>query len=176
MVSISKEFLFDLWKVVAIAVLVIVVLATVCAFIKNRKNKAPGKKTVYIISLVTIFLAAVSWITNLGATRMTAMLLMIPFLHIIIFFLFNLIIAPYADKSNPIKLLNILFCITFLLSYIFMPDKGAVGSRYFFFGLIHNDKLSYAANIVSLTLLFANTILFIWQIIISIILKIESRK
>ena len=46
-----------------------------------------------------------------------------------------------------------------------MPDGGDIGGMYFFFGLIHSDTLSVAANFISSVACIAHIVLFILQIV-----------
>ncbi len=38
------------------------------------------------------------------------------------------------------------FCITYVMIYMFLPDSGDIGERYFFFGLMHSNSLAVMAE------------------------------
>lgn len=90
------------------------------------------------------------------------------------FFVTGLCVAPYTDKSRNVKILNLLFCITYLLIYIFLPDVGERGESYFFFGLIHSDFLSKIAIAVSGIAFLGHIILFVLQIIQAVKIRKNS--
>lgn len=151
--------LFLLVTIPLIAVIVII-SGSIWGFIKM-----PGKATVILISIFSLIIAAASWIFNMGWIRFMMTLTLIPFIHAMIFFLTNLFTARYIDESQKLKILNLLFCITYMISYIFLPDGADTGGLYFFFGLIHNSTLSYVAQAISYIAFFAHIILFVMQII-----------
>ena len=163
--NVSREWLVFLLILILIIAIVFIAVRTTCFFIKLGKINTSNKKKTILISIFSIILAAVSWITNMGWIRFIMTLMMIPFIHAIIFFITDLYIASYIDKYWNIKLLNLLFYITYLLLYIFLPDGGDVGELYFFFGLIHSNVLSYIAQAISGIAFLVHIVLLILQII-----------
>lgn len=160
----SNILLFLLILIFVIAV-VAIVGGTIWAILKNRKNNSPSKKKMILLSILAIFIAAVSWILNMGWIRFIMTFMLIPFIHVIIFFFTNLIMASYVDKAKNIKILNLLFGMTYLLFYIFLPDAADYGEMYFFFGLIHSNLFSNIAYGVSSISFLGHIALFILQII-----------
>ena len=138
---------------------------TIWGFYIAKKRSERNRKRIILISILSMVLVAVSWFTNMGWIRFILTIMLIPFFHAIIFFLTNLFASAYVNKSPNIKLLNQLFCATYLIAYIFLPDGGDVGGLYFFFGLIHSDVLSYISQAISGIAFLGHIILFILQVI-----------
>jgi len=116
-------------------------------------NKATWAKVLRIIALVFSIYASVF---------MT--FLLIPVIHGIVFFSLSIFFAVYVDKSPKMLKFNVFFIITYLLSYVFMPDGADRGEMYFFFGLIHNDSLSSIAFYISGISFIVHIVLFFMQI------------
>ena len=125
----------------------------------------PWKKKAIILSIVYIFIAAVSWVFNMGWIRFVLTILFVPVIHAIAFLTSNLYSAKYFEKSRNIKTLNLFFVITYLMVYLLLPDGGDFGGLYFFFGLIRNDILTDIASYVSSLAFTAHLVLFILQIL-----------
>ena len=134
--------LYLLIGVIIIAVLVIV-CGTIIAIIKACKKGEHNKRKDILLTLLCIAIAAASWIFNMGWIRFIMTFLLIPFIHAIVFFLVNLFSSKYIQKSKKSRNIYIMLCITYLLFYLLLPDGGDVGEMYVFFGLIHNNILSY---------------------------------
>lgn len=166
----SGILLFLLISVIMTATIVIVG-GTIWGLIKARKNDTSDKKMVILLCVLSIVIAAVSWMANFGWIRFIMTFLLIPFIHAIIFFLTNLFVSSYVDKSRKLKMLNLFFIVTYLMFYIFLPDGGDIGGLYFFFGLIHNDTLLSIAEFILSIALPGHVVLFILQIIQVIALK-----
>ncbi len=120
-------------------------------------------------------IAAASWFVNMGWIRFALTFLLVPFLHVIIFFVTNLFAASYLERSKTMKWLQIGFCLTYLAIHLLLPDAGDIGSMYFFFGLIRNDVLSDIAFYLAEFAFWIHAALFIWQIILMIKLKRADR-
>ncbi len=152
---------------------------TIWLFLKAKRiahDRKISMKIPVLVSLVVILVAAVSWILNFGWFRVFLTIWMIPLIHAVIFFITNLFAVCYTDKSKTLKLLNRLFILTYILAYVFFPDGGDIGEAYFFFGLIHNDKLSYIAYAVSHIIFLAHIVLLILQIIQMVKIRKADRK
>lgn len=155
--------LYILIAVIGIVALVIVV-STVITLIKSYKKGDLIKRKVIAVTLTCIAVAAASWIFNMGWIRFIMTLLLIPFIHAIIFFLVNIFSSKYLLKSKKTKHIYIIFCITYLLFYLLLPDGGDVGEMYVFFGLIHSNTISNICNSISSFAILAHIILLILQI------------
>lgn len=153
--------------ILIIAVTVVIVASgTIWGILKCRNSN--HKKKIIFLSIIAIFIAAASWVMNIGWLRFIMTVMLIPFIHAIIFFLFNLFMASYADKAKNIKTLNLLFIMTYLLLYIFLPDGADSGETYFFFGLIHNDSLSNIAYGITEISFLGHIVLIVLQIICAV--------
>lgn len=165
--NISPHILLFLIISIFIIFIGVVVGVTIRIILKSRQD-SDKKRRIFIsifMSLLSIFIAAISWLLNMGWVRMIMTLLLIPFIHALIFFFTNLFMTYYEDKNKSTKLLNLLFILTYLLLYIFLPDGADTGEMYFFFGLIHSNSLSGIAQCVSRMAFLGHIVLFILQII-----------
>lgn len=156
------------------AVALLPLWGAIWTFSKAKKRNAPNAKKAALFSLFCMLLAAASWVLNMGWIRFSMTILFIPFLHAIVFSVTNLFAASYVDESRRMRLLNILFCITYLLSYLFFPDRGDIGGLYFFFSLIRNNTLASIAMRITYIAFFAHVALLILQIIQ--IVKIKKKR
>ena len=163
--NVPGGILLSLLIVMPILSFAVIVCGSVWGFMKAAKNNEPDRKKAIIVSLFSVVIAALSFVMNMGWIRFIMIFLMIPFIHATIFFLTNLFISCYTERFAKIRLFNLLFCITYLAAYIFLPDGGDYGELYFFFGLIHSDALSYIAEAVSGIAFLGHIVLFILQII-----------
>ena len=152
--------------VVAIAVAVFIIVGgTIWVIVKARKNGFSNSKKVIFYTIGAIIIAAFSWVLNFGWLRFIMTFYLIPIIHAIIFFLANMFLAKYTDQSSKMQKLNSLFIIAYLATYVFLPDGGDIGEMYFFFGLIHNDIISYIASFVSRIAGVGHIVLFILQLV-----------
>lgn len=120
------------------------------------------KAKTIIISIISILIVASTWMFNIGWLR----LLFMPvaaILHSILFFYINLHSADYFDKSKKIKVLNVLFIVTYIISYVFMPDSDDISS-YAFWGMVHDESILNTAQIVSAVAFIGNIVTFVLQI------------
>lgn len=166
----TNLLLFLLISIISVSA-VIILAGMLWGLYTAKKNNLPNKMRTILISVSFILIAAVSWILNFGWLRFFMTFLLVPFLHAVIFFLINWFISAHTDKSKKIKLFNLLFCITYLLTYIFLPDAADHGEAYFLFGLIHSDILSDAAYAAASAAFVAHIVFLILQIIEFIKLK-----
>ena len=148
-----------------IAISAIAVAVTVLSIVKALTNSTPSYKKTVIAALISIAVAAASWVFNMGWIRFFMTFLLIPIVHAIVFLLSNLSFAKYTGKSSVMEKLNAFFIITYLISYLLMPDAGDIGEMYFFFGLIQSDNLSNIAFFVSNIAFICHIVLFVLQII-----------
>ena len=124
------------------------------------------KKRCVIVSIVSLLIAGVSWVFNMGWLRFYLILQLVPLIHSVIFFYMNLLVAKHFDKSQKIKRLNLFFLISFLILYILMPDMpiGNDGGMFFLFGLIHHRMLNIFAIFTSITAFVGHIVLLVMQI------------
>jgi len=66
--------------------------------------------------------------------------------------------------------------VTYILTYILLPDAGDYGGMYFFFGLIHSDLLSGIDLHISIIAFEVHFVLFILQIIYAVKIKKDQEK
>ena len=130
-----------------------------------KQNNFYGKKRTILMSIFYILIVIASWFLNMGWIRFFMTILLIPFIHAVVFFLTNFFATKYFDKSTKIRKLNLWFTISYLIAYLLMPDGGDIGGMYFFFGLIHNDTLSGIANSISSIAVIGHIVMFVMQII-----------
>ncbi len=148
-------------------------IASIVSLIKNG-NKA---KFIYvIISILCVLIVAVSWIFNMGWLRFFLTFLTIPVTHAMIFMIANNFAASYVNKSVRLKIYVILSYVTYVLGYVLFPDFADYGPTYVFFGLIRNDVIADIAFTLSFFSFAAYIIVFVLQIIDTIIAKRKSRK
>ena len=163
--NVPGEILLFLLIIFFLVAILVVLGGTVWAVTKAKIEKSKSSKNNIIMTVVFIFIAAISWLLNFGWLRFIMTFMLIPFTHAIIFFLANLHVGKYLDKSTKIKKINLCFMITYLATYIFFPDGADYGGMYFFFGLIHNDILSIIAMCISYIAGLSHIILFIVQLV-----------
>lgn len=166
--KVPHNILLLLFVLILVASIVVVVGGSIWGMLRAGKINSSNKKKVILLSILATFIAAVSWILNMGWIRLIMTFLLIPFIHVIIFFSTNLFMSSYVDKSRNIKILNLLFIMTYSLIYIFLPDAGDYGEMYFLFGLIHSDLLSNIACGIAGVSFLGHIVLFVLQIIYAV--------
>ena len=169
--NVPGGILLSLLIVMPILSFAVIVCGSVWGFRKALENNGPGRKKAIVVSILSVVIAALSFVMNMGWIRFIMIFLMIPFIHAAIFFLTNLFVSFYAERSHKIRSFNLLFCITYLAAYIFLPDGADYGEMYFLFGLIHSNILSGIAYAVSSIAFLGNIVLFILQIIYVVKIK-----
>lgn len=163
--NVPRELLSFLLNLIVVVMIVVIVGGTVWAIIKSIKKNSAEQRRVIILTWISLFVAALSWVLNIGWLRIIMTFLLAPFIHAIVFFAINFSVAKYVSQSPKIKKLNLFFIITYLLLYIFLPDGGDVGGLYLFFGLIHNDTLAYVGEFISSLAFVAHVVFLIMQVI-----------
>ena len=172
--SVPKNILlFLLGLFLGIAALVLVG-GVVWAIRRMRKIKGKGAKKYILFNFASVLVVAASWVLNFGWLRFFLTILLIPILHGLIYFVFNFYAFAYLEQSSKMKRYNMLFILTYLLTYLLLPDGGDVGEMYFFFGLIHNQILSGITYALSRVAFIAHIVFFVLQIVERI--KIKKRK
>lgn len=163
--TVNRNILLYFLIAIIIIAVVVVLSGTIWAIIKSNREGNSIKIKVIITSVLCIVIAGVSWILNFGWIRFIMTFMLIPFIHAIVFFLINLFTSFHINKSNNLKLFNFLYCITYLLAYLFLPDGGDVGGMYVFFGLIHSDWFVDISGSISTFAFICNIVLSVLQII-----------
>lgn len=161
----NRSFLLALIIITFVVAALVVISGVIWAIVKTRKNNSFNFKKTIICTFGSIIIAAASWIFNVGWFRFFMTILLVPIIHGIAFFLANMFFAKYTDRSLKMLRMNLLFIITYLIAYLFMPDGGDIGEMYFFFGLIHNDMLSKIAFLISSSAAIGHIVLFVMQIV-----------
>ncbi len=163
--NVNRDLLLYLLIAIIIIAVLVIVGGTIIAIVKSYKQDNNSKLNAILASLLCIVIAGSSWVLNMGWIRFIMTLMLIPFIHAIIFFLINLFTAGYIHKSKKLRNINIFFCLTYLLFYILLPDGGDVGEMYVFFGLIHSNLFSNICNAISSCALLGHIVLLILQIV-----------
>lgn len=158
-------------KVLNIALIALAIVAVLCiiGLVFMIKNGTKCKRKVIFSSLITIFIAAVSWLTNLGYLRFFMTVCLIPFVHAIIIFFTNVSMVPYFEKYKSVRILNILFCVTYLLTYILFPDNNGIDQYFFMFGRVQSNSLAYVAQIIATVSFFCHMALFVSQLVLAFV-------
>lgn len=162
--NVNRNLLFIVLIVAFFVSVFTVIGGLIWAFVRLKKNCSPHAKKTVVFTLLSIVVAAASWILNFGWMRFFMTLLALPFLHGVGYFLANMFFAKYVDQSPEISKMNFWFIATYLLAYLFFPDGGDIGEAYFFFGLIQSDALFSIAYYVSVLAMIGHVVLFVMQI------------
>ncbi len=155
------KLLIIMFLVAIVGSIALILGRVVLAMVKAIKNSAPASKKVIFYTIGAIIIAAASWVLNFGLLRFLLTILMIPMIHGILFLFANIYFAKYTEKLPNMKKLNLLFIITYLIAYVFLPDVDEM----VFFGLIHNNIISYIASFISRIAGVGHIVLFILQIV-----------
>ena len=170
-----SNFFMAIYLIPAVASVVAIVATVTVIFFKARKSDSPKRKILsLVLSAAFVVIACTSFILNMGWLRYIMMFFTIPAIHAVIFFLTNYFAALYTENSKHIRLYNVVYLITYLSFYIFLPDASDYGGFYFFFGLIHNDFLSQIAMLIS-AVMFCTHIAFFVLLISEIILMRKNK-
>ncbi len=121
------------------------------------------KKRIILLSLISILIAIISWITNFGFMRLYYTVVLIPIVHAVIVLAVGLFLTSFANQRR-IRLYNLLFCATYVISNICYPDADEI-NQYVFFGLINNDILCNVGRFISVFALIMHVVLFVLQFI-----------
>ncbi len=161
--SYISPFLVYLTRLIALALIGLIIFFV----IKSLKKHSNTKKKALVISFVCFFTVAVSWVLNMGWYRFILIVawFFIPIIGTGMLFVTNVAAAGCFEHSRRIKILNLLFIITYLAGNLLFPDGGDIGEMYFFFGLIYSNDLANMAFVASGIAFVAHIALFIWQII-----------
>lgn len=114
-------------------------------------------------SLLSIGIVAASWFLNFGFIRLLCSLMMFPLAHVVIVFAMGVVASNYASYRK-IRLYNLLFCASYILSNILFPDADELSTK-MFFGLIKNEFMNNLGEVLSIIFLIIHIVLLILQII-----------
>jgi len=144
----------------------VIIGAIIWVILRMIKGKAPCSKIIIIITFVSILVAAAAWLFNFGWIRLFMTFTGIPIIHGMVFFVSNMLFfSKYAKCSDKILKWNMIFSVSYPVSYMFLPDGGDYGGTYFLFGLIHNDNLSPVASFISFAAFIVHVVFFVIQIV-----------
>lgn len=131
---------------------------------------------IVLVSVVSIMLSALAWLTNFGWLRAYLFVKGIPFIHATVFLAINVFSAFFYEKCHKIGKVNLIFTITYLLVNILLPDYGDGASGYFFFGFVKDGSFLTAAMIISIVLLAVHIALLAVQIIMMVNVRIKEKR
>ena len=129
-----------------------------------------------LISVLSVSFSAVTWIANFGWLRAYLMVNTVPFAHAAVFAATNIFASFYIEKCKHLRIVNLLFVATYLLTNLFLPDFGDGASGYFFFGLIKDGRFVTAASVFSVILFAVHLILFAVQTVMMINCFIKEKR
>lgn len=155
MLSNMPDFL--MWTAIFVS-LSVIALASVKIIITLMKSSR--KEKIYVLTaILCVLIMVASWFMNFGWLRFAFTIVPLPLVHIAAL----LIITVGAVRLNrrKINLAVVFMQITFLLSYLLLPDGGDVGGLYMFFGLIHNDTIAMVCAGIASTLIKINIVIMI---------------
>ena len=151
-----------LYTILIIAAIVFVLGLLLKSFLIYKKSTSITSLKYNLICDLFVVIVVLSWFFNMGWLRFIFTFLAAPFVHSIIFIIMINKAIPYIEKSIKLKRFLFISYITYILTYLLLPDGGDTGTMYMFFGLIHNDiitsisyqlaRISFVANIIMLIL------------------------
>ncbi|MBR3576020.1 MAG: hypothetical protein IKL42_01305 [Clostridia bacterium] len=159
--------------IIGIIIGIVIFFKSLISSIKTR-NSTKLKYTLVCILCVIIAMAA--WIFNFGWLRMILTFLAVPVIHTIVFMVITNFALLHIDKSSEIKTYVIISYVTYLLSYISLPDFADMGPTYVFFGLIHNDAFADISFYITFTAIAVNIVFLILQLVKCVEIKRENKE
>lgn len=130
------------------------------AFWKKIKDLDAATKKLSLLTVICVAVVILSWIFNMGWIRFALVFIPLPFVHTLAFLIINTKAAKKIPEFPKLKKMLMYSCLTYVLTYLLLPDGGDVGGMYMFFGLIKNDAivsvafyLASAAAVASIALL-----------------------
>jgi len=102
----------------------------------------PASRETVLLSVLSVLFAALAYFLNFGWIRMFMLLLGLPVIHMTVMVIFNIKAWKYTalpfGMVKKMKAYNRYANITYVLTYVFLPDGGDV-SVHVFFGLLRGD-------------------------------------
>lgn len=163
--NISSTFLLILWGTPLLIGIITAITLLVKSIVNFKRDGNELKLKYFLVSILCVIIALASWLMNFGWIRLALTFFAIPIIHTVGFMIISYFALSYVDKSVKLKRYIIFSCITYLLSYILLPDAGDIGSMYLFFSLIHNDIIANISYRLSVIVFIANIVLLILQIV-----------
>ena len=121
------------------------------------------KNSLMLLSILSIIVVAISYALNFGFVRLLGLITLIPFAHAIIVLVICIVASKYSEHKS-IRLYNILFSLTYVLSNVFYPDADEL-SGHIFFGLIENSFMCTLGEVVSMVALTVHVVLLVLQLV-----------
>ncbi|MBQ3109952.1 MAG: hypothetical protein IJC69_02265 [Clostridia bacterium] len=121
------------------------------------------KNNLMLLALLSIIIVAISYALNFGFVRLLGLITLIPFVHAVLVLIIGITASKYSEHKR-IRLYNILFSLTYVLSNVFYPDADEV-SGHMFFGLIENSFMCNLGEVVSIVALIVHVFLLVLQLI-----------
>ncbi len=151
----------------------LVAFAVIYIAFGTAKNSSETQKRSLLVSSACLLTATASWVFNFGMIRFTMVFVLI--ISTCVFIVTNYISAGCFEHSRRIKVLNILFVLTYLFANLLYPDTDFVKS-YAVFGLINKYEITKVLEKVAEAMMFAHIVLFIWQTIEVCVLRFSLKK
>lgn len=171
----AYDVITGLMQLTAIAVVILAALlilaAIACAVIAMVKAKKSGNRMRVrydVISIVSVLVAAASWLLNFGWIRFIMTLRAIPFIHAILFFFVNHFAAAYVKKSRALNSFTVLSYVFYMAAYLCLPDGGDIGPLYVFFGQFHSDWVIGVCNTIAAIGFAGSAVCLVLQLIFAL--------
>lgn len=164
-----------LGKLVSLVPILFLLLAFTAIYIafETDKNSSETQKKSLLISSVCLLIVTASWLFNFGMIRFT--MLFVPIISTGVFVVTNYISAGCFEHSRRIKVLNLLFVLTYLFANLLYPDTDFVRS-YAFFALINKYEIITVLEKFAEAMALAHIALFVWQVVEICVLKSSLKK
>lgn len=145
-------------------------------FMFSRSENRKGKYKVIILPVLAVIFSVASCIFNFGWLRLLITATTSLWICIVVFFWSNVFAVPYLYEHRMMKIINLLYNITYIVFWLFLPDFGDMGPAYFFFTLIRHDFWAQIAGAIAVISGALNVLLFIWHTVLIIVLKCRKEK
>ncbi len=139
----------------------------------TSRNSSEAQKKSLLVSSACLLIATASWIFNFGLIRLTTAF--VPIIITGVFYVTNYIAAGCFEYSRRIKVLNLLFVLTYLFTNVLYPDTDFIDS-YAFFGLINEYEIVKVIGKIAEAIMLVHIALFVWQVVEICIAKALLRK
>lgn len=172
------EFDITLWLLMGFYIILFISLLSIPVFgaimfirkiIRLRKSQNPKLTKYYVLILICVALAGISWLFNFGWIRVFLTWVPLPLAYSALFAILCYKSIPMLDLSKKLKIYMIVSYITYIGTFFLLPDGGDQGPAYLFFGLIRNHALFRPALTLSV-------ICFILNIVFLILMLVERNK
>lgn len=127
-------------------------------FIKIAKQRQPKAIVYFILIIVCVAIMAVSWIFNMGWLRLALTFTTLPIVHAVVFAVVTGKALFYISLSKKLEKYTLLSFITYVGTYLLLPDGGDYGEMYALFTLIKSNVVAAVAMVLSFACLIANIV------------------